>query len=274
MSLAFAELIICLLPGFLGLWVFKRIVQEDIDKRGELTQAAIALLLAMSAFFLLYLLNRFLTYAPFLANWISPDALALPEKQKNEMRGVLSVGLKFWVSYAVLCLFSLLSGALWALASEKGWSLTKKFSKRASKILNRAPQEACESTLRWIVDELSTREPDNKELDDTTEAEEEKFSGPTLVRVYSLTGDKNNCLLGWWNGYSETEKEISLTRLELCEADPNFDNFLKSQPRTCWINHNSGLVIEFFEWSAAKSKRNEERLRRKFRELQKPHDND
>ncbi|MBQ6909368.1 MAG: hypothetical protein IJQ29_04565 [Synergistaceae bacterium] len=50
--------------------MFKRIVQEDIDKRGELTQAAIALLLAMSAFFLLYLLNRFLTYAPFLTNLI------------------------------------------------------------------------------------------------------------------------------------------------------------------------------------------------------------
>ena len=51
MSLTFAELIVCLLPGFLGLWVFKRIVQEDIDKRGEFTQVAIALLLAISAFF-------------------------------------------------------------------------------------------------------------------------------------------------------------------------------------------------------------------------------
>ena len=270
MPLAFAELIICLLPGFLGLWVFKRIVQEDIDKRGEFTQVAIALLLSMSAFFLLYLLNRFLTYASFLANWISPDALALPEKQKGEIRGVLSVGLNFWVSYAVLCLFSLLSGALWALLSEKGVSLTRYLPSFISvKCLGRGPKEACESTLRWIVDELSTREPDNKELDDTIEAEEEKFSGPTLVRVYSLTGDKNNCLLGWWNGYSETEKEISLTRLELCEADPNLDNFLKSQPRMCWINHNSGVVVEFFEWSAATSDRNEERLRRKFRELQK-----
>ncbi|MBQ7570492.1 MAG: hypothetical protein IJT22_06135, partial [Synergistaceae bacterium] len=194
------------------------------------TQAAIALLLAMSAFFLLYLLNRFLTYAPFLANWISPDALALPEKQKNKMRGVLSVGLKFWVSYAVLCLFSLLSGALWALASEKGWSLTKKFSKRVSKLLNRDPQEACESTLRWIVDELKKKE-----------------HGPTLVKVYTLDGDRDKPLIGWWDGYSETEKEIALKNISLCEADPHLNDLLKLQYRHCWINHNSGVVIEFLE---------------------------
>ena len=38
-------MLIYLLPGFLGLWVFKNMVQEDIDRRGESTQIAIALLL-------------------------------------------------------------------------------------------------------------------------------------------------------------------------------------------------------------------------------------
>ena len=28
-------MLIYLLPGFLGLWVFKNMVQEDIDRRGE-----------------------------------------------------------------------------------------------------------------------------------------------------------------------------------------------------------------------------------------------
>ena len=37
MSMNFAELVLYLLPVFLGLWVHKRIVQEDIDSRGEST---------------------------------------------------------------------------------------------------------------------------------------------------------------------------------------------------------------------------------------------
>ena len=60
MSITFSELILYLLPGFLGLWVFKRIVQEDIDKRGESTQIAIGLLLGISGLFILFLINKFL----------------------------------------------------------------------------------------------------------------------------------------------------------------------------------------------------------------------
>lgn len=236
MSLIFAELIICLLPGFLGLWVFKRIVQENIDKRDELTQAAIALLLAMSAFCLLNILHLSLQHIQCtarVADFISPDFLVLPIKKDNDApQALFSVGLKFWLSYIALCVMSLLSGAVWALFSEIGWSPTRCLPKEVSKLLGRGVKEPCESTLRRIVDELSTRKSDNKD-----KAKEETFYGPTLVRVYSLTGYKNNCLVGWWNSYSETEKEISLTRLELCEADPKFDKFLKRQPRTCWINH-------------------------------------
>mgnify|MGYP006916103004 CR=1 FL=1 len=58
MSLNFSELIIWLLPGFLGLFVFKRIVQEDIDKRGESTQIAIALLFGILSVGLLHLIHR------------------------------------------------------------------------------------------------------------------------------------------------------------------------------------------------------------------------
>ena len=43
MSISFSELILYLLPGFMGSWVFKRIVQENMDKRSESTQIAIGL---------------------------------------------------------------------------------------------------------------------------------------------------------------------------------------------------------------------------------------
>ena len=33
MSISFPALLIYLLPGFFGLWVFKNIVQEDLNKR-------------------------------------------------------------------------------------------------------------------------------------------------------------------------------------------------------------------------------------------------
>ena len=53
MSLSFAELIIYLLPGFLGLWVFKGIIQENLDNRTESTQIAIALLFGITGGFVL-----------------------------------------------------------------------------------------------------------------------------------------------------------------------------------------------------------------------------
>ena len=245
MSLVFAELIICLLPGFLGLWVFKRIVQEDIDKRGEFTQVAIALLLSMSAFFFLNTL-----YYALKNPWISPDALVFPEREKGKVRGLFSVEREFWTSYAALCLLSLFSGGLWAFIREKKWWPTKWLPRLISKCLGRGAKDACESTLRRIVDKMS-----------------EKEKGPGFVRVYSL-GNKDAAVYGWWNGYSETEKEISVTLLELCDFAPDVDieKIFIEQPRQCWINHNSGVVVEFWDCPKAKHESYEKYLLKKHDE--------
>ena len=228
MSMTFSELVVCLLPGFLGLWVFKRIVQEDMDKRGESTQIAVALLLAMFSFFVLSLLRRLLMWwgCP-CASWFSIDAL---DSSAVGARGGWGGGLKFWSAYGVLCVIALLSGGLWGFVSELGWSPTRFLPKGFSLLLKRGPKNACESSLRALVDGLNI--PEN---------------GPPLVRVYTLGESAGKPLIGWWAGYSETEKEIRLGGLEFCDSVPNLDILLKMQKRCCWVNHNSGVVVEFVE---------------------------
>ena len=119
MSITFSELILYLLPGFLGLWVFKKIVQEDIDKRSESTQMAIGLLLGISGLFILFLINKFL-----VCKYISFQALKISE---NDNFINFIDNLFFWTSYIALCLCSLFSGFLWGIISEKGFTL-KAFS--------------------------------------------------------------------------------------------------------------------------------------------------
>lgn len=253
MYIPFAELVIYLLPGFLGLWVFKRVTQEDIDKRGESTQIAIALLLGMSAFCLLALVSWALSQGPWLAKWISPKALTL--EGSDQKSSLLNAGFEFWVSYGALCLLAMLSGGLWAYFSEKGWSPTRGVPKWFSARLKRGPKTLCESALRALIDEMR-----------------EKGQPPSLVRVYTLGEDRDKALIGWWNGYSESEKEIRLTRLELCDADPEFNGRLKLQPRQCWVNHSSGLVIEFLEWDKTQDDKFDAYLRKKYDQIAFPKD--
>lgn len=229
MSISFSELIIWLLPGFLGLWTFKRIVQEDLDKRGESSQIALAVLLAMFAFFLLFLTHKLLAlFDEKFAFGFSIERLVFPE---DGFLSLFGKNMVFWWAYFFLCLYAIISGFMWGLVSEWGWTPTKLLYRGAAKILKRPPKENCESSLRAVVNELSESE-----------------KGPSLVRVFMLGEGRDKPLIGWWGGYSETEKEINLRYLEVCEADSNLNELLVLQPRQCWLNHNSGIVIEFFEW--------------------------
>ncbi len=94
MSISFPALLIYLLPGFLGLWVFKNIVQENIDNRGESIQIAIALLFGISAIILLSGLNIALSAWPCVANYVSPKAL---QATKDEAQMILTWDAKFCV---------------------------------------------------------------------------------------------------------------------------------------------------------------------------------
>ena len=245
MSISFPALLIYLLPGFLGLWVFKRSVQEDIDRRGESTQIAIALLLGISAIFLLFAVNFILKSCALFAEYISPKAL-LPEKI-DEAQLILSGDIKFWLSYISLCLLSIFSGGIWAFISEKNWTITRITANFVNKCLGRWIQTPCESALRALVDEML-----------------ENKHAPSLVKVYILGENRDKPLIGWWNGYSESEKEIKLTRLELCDATPELKKILELQPRHCWINHNSGIVVEFLDWDRTQDKAFEEWLRSEY----------
>ena len=246
MSISFPALLIYLLPGFLGLWVFKNIVQEDLNKRGESTQIAVALLLGISAIACLCATNFILGFWPSVAEYVSPNALQinLDDSQITEAWSA-----KFWVSYTMLCLFAMLSGAVWAWLREKDYGLTWIFADFVNKRLKRGLRVPCESAMRALVDEMRA---DGHE--------------PSLVKVYSLIGSRDTALMGWWNGYSESEKEVDLRLLELCDADTALRKDFDLQPRRCLVNHASGIVVEFLDLDESQAAEFERRARAEYRQ--------
>lgn len=254
MSISFPALLIYLLPGFLGLWVFKNSVQEDIDKRSESTQIAIALLLGISAIGLLFLVKFILSFSPSLAAYFSPDAL-LPQDVglENEAHMILAGDMKFWTSYVTLCFLALLCGALSAYLREKGLGLTWILSDVVNKRLNRWVNRPCESGMRALIDEMR-----------------EKGREPSLVRVYSLIGGRDTALLGWWDGYSEKDKELKLSLLECCDAALGLEKDFDLQTRRCLVNYASGVVLEFLDIDARQAERFEEYVKGEYRRTVHP----
>lgn len=245
MSISFPALLIYLLPGFLGLWVFKRSVQEDIDKRGESTQIAIALLLGISAIFLLFIVNFILKSCALFAEYISPQAL-LPEKP-DEVQLILTSDVKFWISYISLCVFAIFSGGLWAFISEKGWTLTRIMSHCVCVVLKHGEKLPCESAIRALTDEMLSAGHE-----------------PSLLKIYGLGENQNKPLIGWWDGYSESEKEIRLKFLECCDTIPELLEQFNIQTRRCLLNYDSGIVIEFLELDQEQAKGFENYLIKKY----------
>lgn len=227
MSISFPALLIYLLPGFLGLWVFKNIVQEDLNKRGESTQIAIALLLGISAIACLCMINFLLSFSPVIAEYFSPEAL---QTAGSEGDAFLKWDAKFWVSYLVLCGCAMLSAAFWAWLRGKDYGLTWIFSDLVNKSLKRGEQRPCESAMRALIDEMRKNGHE-----------------PSLMRVYSLIGNLDNSLIGWWDGYSESENEVKLSLLECCDATEDLHKDFDLQTRRCVVNYGSGIVVEFLD---------------------------
>ena len=250
MSISFPALLIYLLPGFLGLWVFKNIVQEDLDKRGESTQIAIALLLGISAIAELCVLNFALSWCPNLAEYFSPKAL---QATSNEEHMLMNLDAKFWVSYITLCYFALKSGQWCAHLREKHWGLTQIYADRVNKRLKRELRVPCESAMVALVDEMCARGYE-----------------PSLVKIYSLIGNRDTALLGWWEGYSESEKEVRLSLLECCDAATNLRKDFDLQTRRCIVNHASGIVVEFLDIDKVQSAGFEEYMRVMYRRTVHP----
>ena len=226
MSIVFPAIIIYLLPGFWGYLVYKNSVQEDLEKRAESTQIAIILLFGLSGIALLFGMNFILSPFPMLAGFISPSAL-LPIKTADELF-ILPCDANFWLSYGILSILTITSSVFWALLSEKGITPTRLLSRCISKYVKHGGRIPCESVIRALTDEL-----------------QEKGHGPSFVKVYKL--GNSDYILGWWNGYSESEKEVSLTLLECCDAAKGFRRDFNLQTRKCVINYASGMVIEFLD---------------------------
>ena len=130
----------------------------------------------------------------------------------------------------MLCLFAMLSGAMCAWLREAGCGLTWMFADFVNKRLKRGLRVPCESAMRALIDEMRANGHE-----------------PSFVKVYSLIGDRDTALMGCWNGYSESEKEIDLNLLELCDADSELRKDFDLQPRQCLVNHASGIVVEFLD---------------------------
>ena len=203
--------------GFLGYLVFKYTVQEDLDRRGASTQIAMMLLFGISGAAWLCAINFLLRPFPDIASFISPDALMLKK-----------LDAKFWTSYLVLFCMSMFSGTCWAFISEKGIAPTLLLSRGICYCLKHSGKIPCESAMRFLTDQM-----------------QEQNHSPSLVRVREL--GKAQSLIGWWNGFSESEKEINLALLESCDATTNLSEKFDLYPRKCIINYETGLIVEFLD---------------------------
>lgn len=237
MSLSFAELIIYLLPGFLGLWVFKNIIQENLDNRTESTQIAIALLFGISGLLALFVMNFI-----FELKYFSVKALRL----SGDI--VLGDNVYFWSSYLMLCIFSLLSGTISGYLNVRGLSITRLLSRmitQATKLPEKVPSE---SSLRVMINELRSE------------------SELLLARVYPLAEGRDKAIIGWLTNYSDTENQVNLTRIEMPCVVENVNKVLDMEARQCCINYDSGIVIEIFEFDEKKARRIEKKFREAYRE--------
>ena len=235
MSLSFAELIIYLLPGFLGLWVFKNIIQENLDNRTESTQIAIALLFGITGLLALFALNFI-----FEMKYFSVKALRLSDEI------ILGDNLYFWSSYLMLCIFSLCAGAICGYLNIKGLSVTRVLSKIITKSQRLPEKVPSESSLRAMINDLRSE------------------SELLLARVYPLAEGRDKGIIGWLSNYSDTEKQVNLTRIEMPCVISGINEELDKQPRQCCINYDSGIVIEIFEWDNEKARRFEKDLRETY----------
>lgn len=231
MSLSFAELIIYLLPGFLGLWVFKGIIQENLDNRTESTQIAIALLFGITGLLALFALSF-----TFEVKYFSVKALRLSDEI------ILGDNLYFWTSYLVLCIFTLSAGTICGYLNVKGLSLTRLLSRLVTRSQRLPEKVPSESSLRSLINDLRSE------------------SELLLARVYPLGESRDNAIIGWLTNYSDTEKQINLTRIEMPSVVSGISEELDNQPRQCCINYDSGVVIEIFEWDYEKAQRFEKDL--------------
>lgn len=165
-EIAFSELLVLLLPGFLSLWVFGRVTAEDFDKRGEWTLVSLGLCFGMSNLAVLMLVS-----------------LVVPWVDLNNLSSGFPYALSFWASYGVLVVVALVvGGGSGVLRASDIWpahwvgTLGAKAAGRQARLLD------YEGTLSYLENNV--------------------FHEKTIVRVSSLSCRENG-VVGFWAGLGD-----------------------------------------------------------------------
>ena len=147
----------------------------------------------------------------------------------------------------MLCIFSLCAGAICGYLNIKGLSVTRLLSKIITKSQRLPEKVPSESSLRVMINDLRSE------------------SELLLARVYPLAEGRDKGIIGWLSNYSDTEKQVNLTRIEMPCVIKNINEVLDMEARRCCINYDSGIVIEIFEFDEKKARRIEKNFREAYR---------
>jgi hypothetical protein len=234
MSISFSELLILLIPGLFGSWVYKRISTENLDNRGEIVQAGLAMLFGIFSLCIVSIIG----FIPSEAFFGGSGATILLEKS-------------FWPYYATLFLASGFLGYWCGILQARERTPVDLLGKSAAKWLKRPTKTSCETAMRAMVNTLCG-----------------EASHP-MTMIYTI-GNRNAGIVGFWEGYSETEKEIQLSDIHLCvdwdlhDREKYFDN----EPRKCCVNYALGTVVELVARDNEFHNKVKERLIQKYNEKQ------
>lgn len=222
MSLDLTTLILLLLPGFWSLWVYKHITSEDLDRRGDWTQVSMGLCFGIVT---LLCFSGVLGALSWVVESFGKSALSLKGLFPGRTEGIQCLfRWSFSLYYLGLGVMALVVGCFSGYLQGKGWLPTQILHKAAAKCLDRDVQTNCESALRLLMNE--------------------QVPLKTLVRVSVIGGDSE--VMGYYAGFSESEKQINLTQVDLFRnLDLKSRNYIDDLESCATVELDSGLMVEF-----------------------------
>ena len=247
MSLDFSSLLLLLLPGFWSLWVYKHITSENLDKRGNWTTVSLGLCFGIFNFLVavatVKVAGRF-----FYSFGITDNLLTLEKGFFTAMsfKGVENIfSIKFVFSYAFLGLMALWVGAFAGCLQGKGKLPTQYFHRKVAECLKKPNvQTSCESSLRSLMDEHIQKWP--------------CWPEPPIVSISKIGGAPEDHVMGYYAGFSESEKQINLEDVNLflpSNLDKEDREYLQNLESVATVDLSSGIVVEFLKEGSAEDVR-------------------
>lgn len=224
MNLDLSLVLLLLLPGFLSLWIYKQGTIEDLDRRGEWTQAVLGLCFGVANIFVYILFFEGVIKTYF-------GISSIPNISENDglaaliTSGVLS-------RYLLLILISLFVGTFTSLLEGRGGLPTHFLAVFVSRILVRPLRRRNESAIGALIVDMQP----NYE---------------SIVRIYQL-GNSEKALVGTYGGFSENEQQILLQdeclfRQSIYRNGEYWKTFRENNPTRSCISLKTGIVVEFLD---------------------------